>query len=209
MKDILKLTAAEIIAVTKPEQLYTGDAVIAEIEYRKLSRIWHPDRKPLGSDTVFAQISTLYHKGMEKLKAGTWETPGLFIYTDLKGKKNEIKYKKHHVFELGDMYIGDYTITYLIHKDSQDLFDNAKRVIKGFKYANDKMQTEVSRYLPVIHSENETADCLVLVVKKTPDLILLRDVLDHLKGKIDPKHVAWILNTIYNLACYLKFSGLT
>ena len=208
MKDVSKLTAIEILAVTKPEQMYSRDETVATIEYRKLSRIWHPDRKP-GFDNVFAQVSTLYHKGVEKLKAGTWETPGLFTFTDTKDKKFEVRYKKHHVFELGDMYIGDYTITYMIHKDSQDLFDNAKGVIKGFKYANDKMQSEVARYLPVIHSENETADRLVLVVKKTPDLFLLRDVLDHLNGKMDPKHVAWVLNTIYNIACYLKFAGIT
>lgn len=208
MKDVSKLTAVEILAVTKPEQMFSPDEKVAAIEYRKLSSIWHPDRKP-GSDSVFAQISTLYHQGIEKIKSGTWVIPGLFTFTDTKGKKFEVRYKKHHVFELGDMYIGDHTITYLIHKDSQDLFDNAKRVIKGFKYANDKMQTEIARYLPTIHSENETADRLVLIVKKTPDLFLLRDVLDHLNGKMDPKHVAWILNTLYNIACYLKFSGLT
>ena len=208
MKDVSKLTAVEILAVTKPEQMFSRDEIVAAIEYRKLSGLWHPDRKP-GSDSVFAQISTLYHKGIEKIKTGTWETPGLFTFTDIKGKKFEVRYKKHHVFELGDMYIGDYTITYMIHKDSQDLFDNAKRVIKGFKYANDKMKSEFARYLPEIHTENETADRLVLIVKKTTDLILLSDVLDYLKGKMEPKHVAWVLNTLYNIACYLKFSGLT
>lgn len=208
MKDISKLTAVEILAVTKPEQLYTGDESSAALEYRKLSRIWHPDRKT-GSGSVFAQISTLYHKGVEKLKDGTWETPGLFTFTDIRGKKFQVRYKKHHQFELGDMYIGDYSITYMINKDAKDLFDNAKRVIKNFSYANDKMKTEISRYLPEIHTENETADRYVLVVKKTPDLILLRDVLDHLKGKIDPKHVAWILNSIYNISCYMKYAGLT
>ena len=208
MKDISKLTAPEILAFVKPEQLFTGDASIAAIEYRKLSGIWHPDRKP-GFDSVFAQISTLYRKGVDQLKKGIWEIPGVFTFSNLVGKKFEVKYKKHHVFELGDMYIGDYTITYLINKDAKDLFDNAKKIIKNFKYANDKMKGEISRYLPEIHSEHETADKLVLIVRKTPDLILLRDVLDHLGGKLDPKHVAWVLSSMYNLSCYLKFADLT
>jgi hypothetical protein len=138
MKDVSTLTAVEILAIVKPEQLYSRDEIVAEVEYRKLSGIWHPDRKPLGSDTVFAQISTLYTKGLEKLKAGTWETPGLFSFTDLHDRTFEVTYKKHHVFELGDMYIGDHNITYLINKDAKDLFSNAKKVIKGFKYASDK-----------------------------------------------------------------------
>lgn len=174
MKDVSKLTAVEILAVTKPEQLFSPDEAVAAIQYRKLSSIWHPDRNP-GSDAVFANVSTQYHKGVEKIKNGTWETPGLFTFTDLRGKKFEVRFKKHHPFELGDMYIGDYTITYLIHKDSKDLFDNAKRVIKGFKYANDKMQSEIARYLPEIHSENETADRLVFNVTQQKQIWSLLD----------------------------------
>ena len=208
MKDVSKLTAIEILAVNKPEQMYSSDEATATIQYRTLSKLWHPDRNP-GNDSVFAQVSTLYHQGLKKIKDGTWETPGLFTFTDIRGKKFEIKYKKHHTFELGDMYIGDYTLTYMINKDAKDLYLNAIKTIKSFKYANDKMKTEVSRYMPEIHTENETADKYVLIVKKTPDLILLRDVVDHCGGKIESAHVAWILNTIYNIACYLKYSGLT
>ena len=210
MKDISKLTSSEILAVVSPEQLFTGDEDAAKLQYRTLSKIWHPDRNSSpGADEVFAHFGVLYAKGIEKLKAGTWETPGLYTFSDLRGKKFQVKYRKKHTFELGEMYIGDYSVTYMIDKSADDLFANAKKTIKGFKYANDKMKAEIARCLPEIHAENETADRFVLVVKKTPDLILLRDVLDHLGGKMDPKHVAWILNTIYNVACYLKYAKLT
>lgn len=208
MKDVSKFSAAEILATSSPESLFTGDVEIAEQEYRKLSQLWHPDRNPT-ADGVFAQVNVLYHQALDKLKAGTWHTPGLFIIKDLSGKKFQVRYLKHHPFELGDLFIGQHLITYLIHKDAADLFQNAKRAIKSFKYANAKMESEMSRYLPQIHAENETEDYHVLVIKKTPDLILLRDLLAHQKGKVDPKHVAWIMSRLYNLACYLKHAGIT
>lgn len=210
MKDVSKLTAVDILALKTPEQLFTGDEDVAKIEYRNLSKIWHPDRNKAANATeVFTHFKLLYEQAEVKFKAGTWETPGLHIFSDIRGKKFQIKYRRRHTFELGEMFVGDYSVTYFIDKSSKDLYENAVRTIKGFKFANDKMKAEVAKYLPEIHSENETADHMVLVVKKQPDMLLLRDVLDHLGGKIDPKHVAWILSTIYNLSCYLKYAGLT
>ena len=210
MKDISKLTASEILALATPEQLFTGEAESAKSQYRLLSKLWHPDlNKAALAASVFAQVNDLYHKGVEKLRAGTWETPGLYVFSDVKGKQYQVKYKRKHDFELGEMYVGEHTVTYFIDKAQRDLYERARKTIKSFKYANDKMKAEVERYLPTIHTESETADRLVMVVKKDPDLLLLRDVLDHLKGKLDPKHVAWVLNTMYNTFSYLKYSGLT
>ena len=70
------------------------------------------------------------------------------------------------------------------------------------------MKDEIKRFLPEIHSELVTADRFVMVIKKTPDMLLLRDVITHFGGKLDPKHVAWVVSRIYNLTCYLKYAGI-
>lgn len=44
---------------------------------------------------------------------------------------------------------------------------------------------------------------------KTPDMLRLRDVLSFYGGALPDRHAAWILSRLYNLACYLDFSGLT
>ena len=210
MNDISKLTPSDILSITQPEKLFSGETAV-EAEYRILCKIWHPDRnKDPKANDVFAQIGTLFREAKKKVEAGTWEIPGLYIFSDKTGKKFQVKYKRKHSFELGDMYVGEYTVTYFIDKAAEDLFNNAKKMMSSFKFANDKMKKEVERYLPQLHTVNETADGrLVMVVKKDPEMILLRDLLDHLGGKIDPKHVAWMLSTIYNISCYLKYSKLT
>jgi hypothetical protein len=209
MNDISKLTPSDILSIKQPEKLFSGETAV-EAEYRILAKIWHPDRnKDPQANDVFAQVGTLYRAAKQKIEAGSWEIPGLYFFTDTTGKKFQVRYKRKHVFELGEMYVGEYTVTYFIDKSAQDLFDNAKKMMRSFTFANDKMKAEIQRYLPELHTVNETADRLVMVVKKDPEMILLRDLLDHLGGKIDPKHVAWMLSTIYNISCYLKYAKLT
>jgi hypothetical protein len=210
MKDISKLTSSELLALTEPERLFAGEESLAKNQYRVLSRLWHPDlNKSPEAAAVFAHFSELYHQAIEKIKNGTWETPGLRKLTDVTGKKFEFKYRKKYPTELGEMYVGNHFVTYMIQKADADLVSNAKGVIKSFNYANNAMRSEIEKCLPRIYAELETQDHYVVAITKTPDMFLLRDVLDHCKGKIDPRHVAWILNTIYNIACYLKYSGLT
>jgi len=48
-----------------------------------------------------------------------------------------------------------------------------------------------------------------MVVRKAPDLVRLQDLLDHLGGRLDPRHVAWVVSTLLNLACYLGWAELT
>ena len=48
-----------------------------------------------------------------------------------------------------------------------------------------------------------------MVLKKDPDMILLRDVLNHQKGKIEPVHAAWMVSRLHNFGCYLQWAGLT
>lgn len=210
MKDILTLTADSILAipVTAPEKLYTGDPNKAKEEWRMLSKQWHPDR-PGGDDQVMAYINTLYNVALEKLRLGIWVTDNIARITTKSDKIFEIKYRRKHEFELGEMYVGDKTVVFAIAEDGYDLVEEALYVIKNFKYVDAKMEKEFSRYLPSIYTVDETVDRKIIVFKKTPDLLLLRDVLDHFNGAMDPKHAAWITSSMFNLACYLNYAGLT
>lgn len=217
MRDISKLTASTILAIpiTAPEKLYTGDPDVARQEWQKLSKQWHPDRKGDKTGKVMAQINALYQMAVSKLNLGIWVNEGTVRITTKSDQIYEIKFRRRHEFELGEMYVGDKTVVFAITEDGYDLADDALARIKGFKYANDAMKLEFARYLPVIKAQNETVDRRIIVLNKTPDQLLLRDVLDHFKGdsgfpgKIDPKHVAWILSRLYNLFCYLRYSNVS
>lgn len=210
MIDIYKLTAAQILAIPadSPERLYTGSKDAAHEEHKKLAAKWHP-REDGDDSTVSAHINALYDLAIKKLEEGTWSTPGRLRLTGVDGKVYEIRYKKHRQFELGDIYIGDKIVVYSILKAAEDLFENAVKTIKRLDYADDQMRKEISRFMPIIQAKNETADRKILVLSKPEEALCLRDVLEHFDGKLDPKHSAWLMSRLYNLACYLRYSKLT
>lgn len=211
MKDVLKLTAKEIlvISITSPEKLFTGDTSIAKQEWHNLTKVWHPDRAS-GNAEVMTHINALYDLAINKLKLGIWSDDGIArITSKITNKVYEIKFLRKHDFELGEMYVGNNSIVFAIAEDGYDLADLGLERIKNLKYANPTMKEEFSRYLPTIKYEDQTEDRRIIVMQKTPDVLLLRDVLDHYNDKIDPKHVAWILSRLYNIGCFLKFNDIS
>lgn len=209
-----KLTAQDILGIDEnaPELLFENDEKAIKSKYRALSKIWHTDKAkgdPVEAEEVFKRVSRLRDVANERFKAGTWKKPGEMLVTDVSnGKKFKIHYMKQKDFELGEMYISDNFVTYALRKENKDLFDNAKRVIGSFKFANDGMKKEFSRGLPEIKSAFETDDRFLLIIKKDPKMILLSDVCDYFAGKMDAKHVAWIGSALHNIACYLSYTGI-
>lgn len=204
---IKRLTASEILKITVPEKLFTGDFGKAKSEHRLLASRWHPDRG--GDNKVLAHVQWLYEAAEKKLASGRWIIPGLLEFTTKDRKKYQVKYRKHHPFELGDMYISDTVVAYVIRKENADLVRASKKIISGFQYSSDRMRKECERYLPKVKLDAETDDSYVVVYEKTPDLILLKDVIDHWGGELPTQHAAWILSSAYNLACYLSFNSIS
>ena len=208
MKDVLKFSAKEILNINRPEKLFT-DKSSAKKEYYELSKVWHPDKNPSVDPKVFAQISLLYTIAEKKIGEDAWEVIGSTIIETLDRKKYKIRYHSHKTFELGEIYICDTVMVYLIDKTNKDLVDRCKYIINGFRFADDKMKAEINRFLPHISTISETENHFFIAFNKTKDVISLRDIFDHLGGKIPAVHVAWILSRLYNLSCYMKFTGVS
>jgi serine/threonine protein kinase len=178
--------------------------------YRKFSMIWHPDRclnKALSEHIIhdtFSHIKLLYEVALKQIQLGVWKTANTLKLTSVENNQYTMTYLKEESFDLGKQYIGQSFVAWVFDKENEDLANNAtKQMI--FTYANDKMKEQISASLPIIKKAFKTTDKTVIVVEKEKSLICLRDVLNFYKGKIDPKHVAWILSGLYNTACYLEF----
>jgi hypothetical protein len=215
----LDYSATQLLATAEPEVLFTTpDITVVHKEFLKLAAKWHPDicKDPKASD-VLAHLNVLKQRAEEKLAKGFWQAPNLLTLklNDGKHKPNlQVKYKKHHSFELGDFYICDNSVVYLLKTGSDDLVRGFLKSIENFKFASDRMKDEISRYLPQLGSIHHSIAALeatdgrkILVVKKNPDQILLRDLLT--VGSLDPRHVAWIISSLLNLACYLEYNQQT
>ena len=172
--------------------------------------MWHSDvNKTPQAEEVFQHLNSLHQEAIKRIKEDTWIVPGVLIAKPKLGKELHILYKKKHPFELGMMYIGENYLSFVIGPYNQDLVTNAISLISSFSYKDDKMKQEFSKYLPEIPEVIELKDgSLLVLMKKNNDLILLRDLFNHLDHKLDPKHVAWIMSSLYNLSCYLNFTGI-
>jgi hypothetical protein len=211
MNDVTALSAAALLAIrpSAPERLFTGDEAVARQEFRALAARWHPDRDPdSGAIGVFQHVNRLYDAAVRKLRGGIWQTPGLLVLRATDGATYRIRYRKERAFELGRLFVGREIVAYVVENDHADLFENALQVIDRLPCADPRMAAEIGRYLPEMVRHFETEEGQVLVLRKTPDLVLLRDVLDRCGGRMDARHVAWIVSSLLNLACYLDYARL-
>lgn len=207
-EQVSMFTAAQIldIPVLEPERLFGSPDVLHD-RYKTLAKQWHPDL-PHGDTTVFTHIGDLYMRAKHLVDVGMWHTPGLFSFTAA-GKQYRVRYFRAFDFELGKAYLGKTLITYVIAKDYADLAENARTIIKGLHYPDDKTREVMDRYLPKVVEYHETATDVVISIAKPADLIRMRDLLTHLGGKIDGRHVAWMVSRMLNLASYLEWAQLT
>jgi hypothetical protein len=209
-KDPLSLTAPELLALAEPERLFSPTLAETKRAYRVLAWAWHPDRNTAAeAPAVFAHVGALYHAACAKLARGLWHVPGLFRCTASDGAVHMIRYQARHDFELGTMLAGKTALAFLLRPEFADLLDDARRTIARLRFANDAMRGQMAPCLPSAPTAVATPEGPVLIVDKAPELVLLRDLLGHLGSAMDPRHVAWVLSSLLNLACYLDHAGLS
>lgn len=212
MLEILKLSAAEILKIDQdsPEKLLSMDNYVDEVDRLRLK--WHPDRNanPLAND-VFIRIMELAMSAKGKIATDTWSGKATLTYTTtVAGKKYRFSYLKFKPFELGKMYIGNEYIAYVVDGENKDLFDNGIKAIKGIKYSETKFKKEFKKLMPEIVQAEESDIGYVLMVKKPKGAVLLEDLLEFLPDNIlPPKHTAWVVSSMYNIAMFFNHIDIT
>ncbi len=211
MNILTDLGPEQILAISEnaPEKLFSGDLLIAKSEYRMLGRRWHPDHNSDGAaQLVFQHVTRLYQKAREMIETNHWRGAGnLELQRDGRVMRR-VSYFRIVPFELGEMYLGEGEVVFSVEQQYRDLFENAKNHIANFCFADSAMKREIERCLPPRPEFYSTSERLLMLVRKTPDLILLDDLREYLGGEVAPCHVGWIQNTIHNLSCYLSYAGL-
>lgn len=126
------------------------------------------------------------------------------------GNYYTMNFRIKHIFELGKIYIGNNLILYLIDGKYEKMAVNAISKLNSIKYTNNDMKKEFDKYLPQLKESFRTMSGeLGIVIKKDEDLILLRDLLTYCKGKIPINEISYILNSLYNIVCFINYNGLT
>lgn len=203
----LSAKALRAIPLDEPERLFqTPDLKAILSDFRKLAHIWYPrDAEGKDTDGVFNHITNLRAAAERKLADGTWTKPGQIVFNDIEdGKTYRLTYLKKHPFELGETIVAKTHIAFRVGLENRDLFQEAVATIQNLKYSTDIQRKTIKPFMPEIVKTIKLADAYVLVVKKEPQEILLRDLLDYCGGTLAPQHTAWVLSRLHNLACYLS-----
>lgn len=205
------MNAAAILAIPadQPERLFKTEATIRQ-EYHGLVMCWHPDRnKAPEAKGVMMHLAALYAVAVERIKAGTWAPANTHLVTTLEGKRYRIKYRRRHAFELGTMLVGLNFVTFVIGKAHEDLVIHGLRQSGAINYPDDKFRRSIAHRLPHDVRSFEVADGWIVVMPKHRDEVLLEDLIAHLGGRIPPKHTAWVISSLLDLACFLAVNNMT
>lgn len=220
MPDAIGLTAEQILAIPadRPERLFTGARGTLQAEFRALAKLWHPDLRqadPKATD-VFARLGALHSSAERLLDGGAWPTPGAEGVMELalaSGKVRRRAYRRAHPLDggaSGRAYVGDLAVTFAFEPGSLDLATVGERTVAELRYADARMEAKVRPRLPKVSDASGLADGgRVITLTKTKDVLILRDVLGHFGGRMDARHVAWIVSDLLDLCCYLGWAGLT
>lgn len=206
------MNAAAILAIpeTEPERLFRVPARLLPSAYRELVIRWHPDRnREPEAASVFSHIGALYQVAKKRASDGSWFPIGTYPFTGRDGKCFKIKYLARREFELGQMLIGRRLVTFIVDKAHEDMVIHGLRQIGTMRYPNEEFRKSLAPHMPCVVRSVETTKSWVICVRKEPDEVLLADLIQHLGGQIPPKHVAWIISSLLNLACFLEVSGMT
>ena len=211
MPNNAKLSAAEILQIdyNNPEKLFSLDGFLKE--FMRLRKKWHPDYNsdPQAND-VFQHLMLLAETAKARIASNTWNGKAALQYTTTDDKTFRFKYRAMREFELGKMYIGSKHVINVIDSKNKDLYDNGVKAIKAIKYENKKFKSQFQPLLPKIVQASETDIGLVLVVSKPKGAVLLQELLDFLPDNaLPPKHTAWVLSSMYNIAMFLNHTGIT
>lgn len=202
------LDAATILAIPEnhPHLLFP-DRTTVEETFRTLARKWHPD---LNSDpqskVVFQHVNSLFSAAKKALAQNTWGYGDVLTITGSKGEKH-YPFLRQQPFELGELYVCERKLIFATRREHDELCKRFLASTKAFAFPSDQMKTEFHDNLPRNTHTIANGDRAYTIIDKAPELIRLADIIAK-KGPMDPKHVAWSLSRMYNMCCWLEFSGL-
>lgn len=203
----MDITDADTLIALRSDQariLFPGDRAAVATRYKAISKRWHPDvsGEPRASE-VFARISELHAIALRIVDGGV-SAGNERTFRTVDGRAFRLRWAVRHETDFGEVLVGERHIAHVVPRDLDDLSGRAAKWTPNF--ADAEMRREMERFLPHTRSILETADGRVFVESKTPDQVLLRDLLK--SAPIDPRHAAWMTTRLVNLACWLQWSGI-
>lgn len=204
--EIEKLTAQSILSIPGdlPEKIFPNDKNLARIKYHRLMRFWHPDSNNTADATkVSSHLIVLYKAACKKIENGTWTEPNVRRYKCRDGVIRSVTFKFFRPYYSGFVYYGRSIIAIEFGQSEATHGENFLTTVKSFNYPDAAMKAAHESFLPKIKSSFAVEDGrFVIVLENASDMYSIADLIKY-AGGTDQRHVAWIMNRLYGLACVL------
>ena len=200
-----------IFDIKTATKLFTGSESDIRNKYKSLSQIYHPDiNKSKNANDEFIYLTKLYNDAIKLLKESKNNRleHNTISFTE-NGKLYKIRYVRIHEKPLYKLIVSENSITYIISDKYKDYYDNYINYIKYISNVSFPKKKEFDKFFPKIKYNFKTDDNqYIIIINKDPEILPLIDLVNFLNNNIDGKHVAWILNSIYNIVCYLNVNNI-
>jgi hypothetical protein len=202
------MNVKELLKITNPCGLFPNDLDGAKSKYKEFALQFHPDING-NTPEAFQHLKELYDRVVILIQNNEWEQPNVKEVIDDKGNRFRIRYHKRYKFELGEFFVSDTVVAYFIEDKFKHNYENAVATISKLKYPTPDLKTKMIMFMPKILKMFKTKTHHVMIIEKWDDVFLLQDVLEHFKGKMEPKLVAWVLSRIHDHICFLNYNKLS
>ena len=200
--------AEVILAMKRPNELFSMDAATLDKQLRKLRSAWHPDRctkEPLAKD-VFSKITELYDQAFRMLNS---KVANRILIVACRGTERSFSFALRAATEFGALYCSSGELIYEFKPGYEDL---VSRYLKAVQHMSSRLKGKVREnfhnMLPAL-KEKIVSDnsCIYLVLKVEEDHVPL-SLLMKFMGSVPAKHAAWITSRMLNTACLFKHTEL-
>lgn len=217
-EEVFQLSWTELLGITDPTRIFEANEHSIRNVSKKLYSKFHPDKVGKGDTigkeeaaTVFSHVKALTERATEALALGIWSGKPLTVLETTSTVIYIRALKVTPIDGFGDQIIAQGRITYVIPDSNKDLFQVWKnntvklssRVPLEAKN-NDHLSPVVNSMSDGFGERNLANGGVLYFFRKDPEFLCLEDVLA--KGPLDPRHVAWILSRLYNVATMLQIA---
>lgn len=211
-------TEKEILAATKPIDIFSMNPKTLEDEYKEYKKSFKPQEyRELANFIVMQQVNLLYKKAKKQLAhihptfADT--TDGTFSLLDNHGREYGFEYNYSSDFRLGRMYVSDEKVAYVLNPGREALYHNYIEKVSAFidKWQN-KMGNwnDFKHFVPNIARKFKANTGEFVIELNLPCRIYpLREILDFFGGQMNPRHVASIMKRLYDYVCRIDIAEMT
>lgn len=211
--DVIIKDKNDIKKATKYSDLFSSDDKVAKKQFREYCKLYHPDVNSSDEAVeLFGILQPLYTS--KTMKSVSYQTVNeTFTFKDKRtGKGFEIINPVILSNGICNIYHTSTKIVLEYHSSYKAFYNNYIKNVENLEYANDDMKKEFSRLFPKVVKHFETDnDKMCILLDKTNEVLNLGRIVKAYeinKEKFPEKQSAWILNRLYNIACYMNYRGL-